>query len=64
MIAFFVDGDGQLAHAARQLQSGRWTSKLGDLEDIEHDLRALEDQPNTPSQWPYGRVSAFMRRRA
>lgn len=24
-------------HAARQLPSGRWTSKLGDFEDIEHD---------------------------
>jgi hypothetical protein len=24
-------------HAARQLPNGRWTSKLGDFEDIEHD---------------------------
>lgn len=24
-------------HAALQLESGKWTSKLGDLEDIEHD---------------------------
>ena len=29
-------------HAARQLRSGRWTSKLGQAEDIEHELRALE----------------------
>ncbi|MCI0639048.1 MAG: hypothetical protein L0Y72_20655 [Gemmataceae bacterium] len=28
-------------HAARQLPSGRWTSKLGLREDIEHDLHAL-----------------------
>jgi|SRR6185437_537775 len=24
-------------HAARQLPNGKWTSKLGDFEDIEHD---------------------------
>lgn len=29
-------------HAARQLPSGRWTSKLGKGEDIEHDLHDLE----------------------
>lgn len=28
-------------HAARQLPSGRWTSKLGRREDIEHDLHAI-----------------------
>jgi hypothetical protein len=28
-------------HAARQLPSGRWTSKLGQMEDIEHDLHDL-----------------------
>jgi hypothetical protein len=28
-------------HAARQLLSGRWTSKLGVREDIEHDLHDL-----------------------
>lgn len=29
-------------HAARQLPNGRWTSKLGSLEDIEHTLEALD----------------------
>lgn len=24
-------------HAARQLETGKWTSKIGNLEDIEHD---------------------------
>jgi hypothetical protein len=28
-------------HAARQLPNGRWTSKLGKREDIEHDLHAV-----------------------
>ena len=29
-------------HAARHVPSGRWTSKLGELEDIEHALDGLE----------------------
>jgi hypothetical protein len=40
-IAIYADDDGPL-HAARQLANGRWTSKLGELEDIEHDLHDLE----------------------
>lgn len=28
-------------HASRQLSNGRWTSKLGLSEDIEHDLHAI-----------------------
>lgn len=38
-VAIFVDADGKPTHAARQLNGGRWTSKLGNLEDIEHDLQ-------------------------
>ena len=41
-IALFADADGRPTHAARQLASGRWTSKLGKLEDVEHGLRDLE----------------------
>jgi hypothetical protein len=41
-VAIFADATGFPTHAARQLESGRWTSKLGELEDIEHDLRDLE----------------------
>jgi len=34
---------GEFTHIARQLPDGRWASKLGDLEDIEHrTLEALE----------------------
>jgi len=35
-IAWYVAA-GQFAHVARQLADGRWTSKLGEHEDIEHD---------------------------
>jgi hypothetical protein len=41
-IALFADAAGGPTHAARQLPNGRWTSKIGKLEDIEHDLRDLE----------------------
>jgi hypothetical protein len=33
--------DGLPKHAARQLPNGRWTSKCGELEDIEHTLDGL-----------------------
>jgi hypothetical protein len=46
---------GTPKHAARQLPSGRWTSKLGPMEDIEHarhDLTGLV----------YGAVALVMKR--
>jgi hypothetical protein len=54
-IALFGKG-AEFEHVARQLPDGRWTSKLGTLEDIEHaDLEALSGDL-------YGNVVAFMRR--
>lgn len=41
-IAIFANSQGIPKHAARQLATGRWTSKLGKMEDIEHDLRDIE----------------------
>jgi hypothetical protein len=42
-VAIFVDRQGIPTHASRQLPNGRWTSKLGQLEDIEHySLDGLE----------------------
>ncbi len=35
-IAIYNDSYGMPTHAARQLSSGKWTSKLGEAEDIEH----------------------------
>src|SRR5262249_38721988 len=41
-VALFADDLDHPTHVARQLPSGRWTSKLGRAEDIEHDLHELE----------------------
>ena len=41
-VALFADASGKSTHAARQLATGRWTSKLGRMEDIEHELHDLE----------------------
>ena len=38
-VALFADEAGKPTHAARQLPDGCWTSKLGELEDIEHTNR-------------------------
>jgi hypothetical protein len=54
-LALFVDARGVPTHAARQLRVGRWTSKLGAWEDIEHDLHALEGSI-------YGTVAIVFRR--
>jgi hypothetical protein len=53
-IALFANSEGP-QHGARQLPNGRWTSKLGELDDIEHDLRDLEGTE-------YGTVVVFMKR--
>lgn len=56
-IAIFWDEEGVPTHAARQLENGHWTSKIGDLEDIEHfTLRALQGPL-------YGVVAVVLRRR-
>jgi hypothetical protein len=54
-IALFADTEGRPTHAARQLTSGRWSSKLGKREDIEHVLRDLEGEL-------YGAVVLIMKR--
>jgi hypothetical protein len=54
-VAVFADPDGCPTHAARQLSDGRWTSKLGRREDIEHGLRDLEGVE-------YGAVVLFLKR--
>ena len=46
---------GQSTHAARQLINGRWTSKLGNCEDIEHVLDGLVSSL-------YGSVVQILRR--
>ena len=47
--------NGIPTHAARQLKNGRWTSKLGKSDDIEHELGALEGPA-------YGTVALYLKR--
>ncbi len=54
-VAIYMDDEGKTTHAARQLSNGGWTSKLGGLEDIEHDLADLEGEQ-------YGHVTCFLKR--
>ncbi len=54
-IAIYAKG-GVPQHAARQLPDGRWTSKLGELHDIEHvNLAGVESAA-------YGKVALILRR--
>lgn len=45
-------------HAARQLPGGKWTSKLGKAEDVEHDA------PDVVAGGVYGEVLEIMKRPA
>lgn len=54
-VALFADANNKPTHAARQLANGRWTSKLGKMEDLEHDLHDLEGTV-------YGVVVVIMKR--
>lgn len=47
--------DNAATHVARQLPDGKWTSKVGKWEDIEHDLLALEGER-------YGQAVQLMKR--
>ncbi len=49
-VAIFVDTKGIPTHAARQLPSGRWTSKLGRNVDVEHELSAR--RARSTAAWP------------
>jgi hypothetical protein len=55
-VALYASHEGP-THAARLLANGRWTSKLGPDEDIEHDLAGLVGAL-------YGSVVQFLRRPA
>lgn len=58
-IAVYSDIHGNYTHAARQLANGKWTSKLGNLEDITHDnLQGLEG--HHPA---YGTATRYLKRR-
>lgn len=60
-VAIYVDVEGVPTHAARQLATGTWTSKLGEWEDIQHDtLEAMEDSDG--QGLGYGKVALMLRR--
>lgn len=58
-VAIYIDETGEVSHMARQLSTGLWTSKCGDLEDIQHNLEDLEGGDG----YGYGKVSHFMKRK-
>lgn len=54
-LVLYANADGP-QHAARQLPSGKWTSKFSELADAEHsDAEVLSDGP-------YGRIALVMKR--
>jgi hypothetical protein len=58
-VAIYINDQGEPSHMARQLHTGSWTSKCGDLEDVQHNLEDLEGG----DRYGYGKVSHFMKRR-
>jgi hypothetical protein len=55
-VAIYTDSQGVPTHGARQLPNGRWTSKLGELQDIEHT------SPHDLEGDVYGMVGAILSR--
>jgi hypothetical protein len=62
-VAIYGDEEGY-THVARQLPNGRWTSKIGKLQDIEHDsLDALTSAISRigTDDMAYGNLAQIMR---
>lgn len=55
-IAIFALNDGTPTHAARQLENGKWTSKMGPWHDVEHSLNSMNNSVE------YGSAVVFMAR--
>lgn len=58
-VALYADQEELWTHAAKQREDGRWTSKLGNLEDIIHQTPQGVAGPEPA----YGRVACLMKRR-
>lgn len=56
-IAIYRAPDGGFAHVAHQLENGKWTSKLGPDEDVEHLT------PHSLESASYGFVEVILRRK-
>lgn len=58
-VALFINTQNIPTHAARLLPNGRWTSKCGHLEDIEHELTEVCGPPLS-----YGNIACYMKKSA
>lgn len=54
-IVIYAKSGGKPTHAARQIDSTKWTSKIGRLYDIEHEINSLSGDV-------YGEPIIFMKR--
>lgn len=55
-VAVYINNLGKPTHAARQLESGLWTSKLGNSIDVSHTILGMSDGF-------YGNVGFYMKRK-
>lgn len=55
-VALYEHPDSGIEHASRQLQDGKWTSKLGEWEDIKHNT------PQSVCCEDYGEVVQILKR--
>ena len=60
-ISIYVNSQGCPTHAARQLSTGLWTSKLGEDMDVEHGFSDLSYFPQLVQA--YGTVAVIMKRK-
>jgi hypothetical protein len=58
-LAIYVDASDDPQHVARQLSTGEWTSKLGELEDIRHTTLDILEGDEADD---YGRAKHFLKR--
>ena len=54
-VAIYLDQNDKPTHAAKQVNTGKWISKLGQVEDVEHSLDAVEGVR-------YGTVAMILKR--
>lgn len=59
-VAIYTLSNCEPTHAARQLRNGKWTSKLGDFADIQHNR---PEDVNGPAPNGYGAPKYFLKRR-
>jgi|GEM_PF-334460 len=58
-VVIYTLSNGEPTHAARQLRNGKWTSKLGDFADVQHNK---PEDVNGPAPTGYGAPKYFLKR--